>query len=105
MREAIQILAREGLVTHNMHRGAFVTEFGPDDVHDLYRVRRLIELAAARSAAEPGTDLSELEGAVDGLDVAVKRGDRTAIVEEDLRFHRALVRTLRSPRLEAMFNG
>jgi DNA-binding GntR family transcriptional regulator len=105
MREAIQILVREGLVTRNMHRGAFVARLEPADVHDLYRVRRLVELAALRYAARAGTDLSELELAVAGLAAAVERGDRTAIVEEDLRFHKALVRTMDSPRLESLFDA
>src|SRR3990170_4985376 len=43
MREAIRVLAREGLVTHHLHRGALVTRLTASDVEDLFRVRRTVE--------------------------------------------------------------
>src|SRR6476620_595676 len=40
IREATHILIGERLVTKQMHRGAFVSELDPDDIRDLYRLRR-----------------------------------------------------------------
>ena len=51
IREATQILVGERLVTRRMHRGAFVSRLGAEDVHDLYRVRRIVELPAVGEAA------------------------------------------------------
>ena len=51
IREATQILVGERLVTRRMHRGAFVSRLVTDDVHDLYRVRRIVELPAIDGAA------------------------------------------------------
>ena len=39
IREAIQILVREGLVRHNVHRGFTVTQLCDADIDDIYRVR------------------------------------------------------------------
>jgi DNA-binding transcriptional regulator YhcF (GntR family) len=49
MREAIRILAREGLVAHELHKGAVVTTLAERDVEDIFRVRRALELAAVHA--------------------------------------------------------
>ena len=49
LRDAIRVLARQGLVTHTMHRGAVVTTLSEEDVADLFRVRR-----APRAAGDRG---------------------------------------------------
>ncbi len=58
VREALQRLARDGLVVLEAHRGAFVTELGRDEVLELFEVREALEAEAAGLAAlkitEPG---------------------------------------------------
>jgi DNA-binding GntR family transcriptional regulator len=103
VREATQILVGEGLVTREMHRGAFVSRLGVDDARDLYRVRRVVELEAIREVV--GRDLSGMEAAVRGLAQAVEEDDRTAAVEQDLQFHRELVELMSSSRLGELFES
>jgi DNA-binding GntR family transcriptional regulator len=103
VREATQILVGEGLVTREMHRGAFVSRLGVDDARDLYRVRRVVELEAIREVI--GRDLSGMEAAVRGLAQAVDEDDRTAAVEQDLQFHRELVELMSSSRLGELFES
>jgi DNA-binding GntR family transcriptional regulator len=103
VREATQILVGEGLVTREMHRGAFVSRLGIDDVRDLYRVRRVVELEAIREVV--GRDLSGMEAAVSALAQAVEEDDRTAAVEQDLQFHRELVDLMSSSRLGELFES
>jgi DNA-binding GntR family transcriptional regulator len=105
VREAIQMLAGQGLVTRSMHRGAFVARLTADDVHDLYTVRRLVELAAVADAARPGADLSALQDSVAALAAAADKRDLGAIVEQDLRFHLGLVEAMRSPRLKSLWEA
>jgi DNA-binding GntR family transcriptional regulator len=38
IRDAIRDLAQDGLLTHELHRGAIVRELGAEDVADLYAV-------------------------------------------------------------------
>jgi DNA-binding GntR family transcriptional regulator len=105
VREAIQMLVSQGLVKRSMHRGAFVARLTPEDVRDLYRVRRLVELAATADAAKPGADLSALQDAVAALAAVADQGDLAGIVEQDLRFHLGLVETTRSPRLKSLWES
>jgi DNA-binding GntR family transcriptional regulator len=106
MREAIRVLAREGLVTHQMHHGAVVTRLDTDSVKDIFRVRRVLELAAIEAAlgAEP-EQLAELAEAVGELEVAVGTGDWGAITDADELFHERLVGLLGSRRLSRFFDA
>ena len=56
VREAMQRLARDGLVVIEPHRGAFVTSLGRDEVLDLFEVRAALEAEAAGLAALKMTD-------------------------------------------------
>jgi DNA-binding GntR family transcriptional regulator len=105
VREALILLAREGLVDIEPRRGAVVRQFDAADLADLYDVRALIEPHAARRAATRiGTadvarlaeicDRADARGAAD--DDAVE--DQVALNEE---FHRIIVAAAESPRLEA----
>jgi DNA-binding GntR family transcriptional regulator len=105
VREALILLAREGLVDIEPRRGAVVRQFDAADLADLYDVRALIEPYAARRAAtrigpRELANLAELcdragaRGAAD--DAAVE--DQVALNEQ---FHRIVVAAAESPRLEA----
>ena len=47
LREALKVLAAEGLVTMKVRRGAYVTEMSRDDVAQAYHLLALIESDAA----------------------------------------------------------
>ena len=105
VREALILLAREGLVDIEPRRGAVVRRFDAADLADLYDVRALIEPYAARRAATRIAaqdvarlveicDRADARGAAD--DAAVE--DQVALNEE---FHRIIVAAAQSPRLEA----
>src|SRR5512137_3094762 len=51
LREALKVLAVEGLVTMKVRRGAYVTEMSRDDVTQVYRVLALLESDAAGEVA------------------------------------------------------
>ena len=51
LREAIKVLAAEGLVTMKLRRGAYVTEVNEKDLRDVYHLLALLESDAARSVA------------------------------------------------------
>jgi DNA-binding GntR family transcriptional regulator len=104
MREAIRLLAREGLVTHNMHRGALVRRLTEEDVGDIFRVRRAVELEAVQETAGASVEqLAALEASVRGLEQAADADSYESIIESDVEFHERLVRMLGSPRLDRFF--
>jgi len=105
IRDAVRALAREGLVTHTMHRGATVTRLTERDVVDVLRVRARIETQAidASEAATP-EQLAGLEDAVNQLERAANADDWDQVVDADCLFHRRLVGILGSPRLDRFYD-
>jgi len=63
VREALQRLAREGLVVHFPHRGMVVAEISATGTRDIYEFRSLIDGEAARLAAQRASnaEISELQ--------------------------------------------
>jgi DNA-binding GntR family transcriptional regulator len=104
VREAVRVLARQGLVTHSMHRGAVVTRLSEADVADLYRVRRALETQAIDASASASPDaLAGLADAVGELERAAADGDWDRMVAADWSVHERLVGFLGSRRLSAFF--
>jgi DNA-binding GntR family transcriptional regulator len=69
LREALQRLAVEGLVTHRPNRGMFVAGIGAADVQEIYEFRTLIDgtavsLAASRATSAQIETLAELHTAL-----------------------------------------
>ena len=91
LREALKVLAAEGLVTMKVRRGAYVTGMSEKDLRDVYHLLSLLESDAAGVVAERATpeqqqtlrDLhAELESAA---------GNREAFFSVNERFHMALL--------------
>jgi DNA-binding GntR family transcriptional regulator len=93
VREALVRLEHEGLVRVEPRRGAFIVGMTPDDVHDVYELRQLIEGRAASRAAEriDADGLARLELLASQMDEALGRREPSAMVEPDVEFHRQLV--------------
>jgi DNA-binding GntR family transcriptional regulator len=93
LREALRLLAQQGLVEHVPRRGVRVATLSDRDVHELYEVRDILEQHAVRTAfggvAKP--DLSGVVAAVDAMRAAAGRGDRLDIADAHRRFHGAVV--------------
>jgi len=56
VREALGRLEQDGLVILNSFRSALVTEYTARDLQEIYELREIIEVAAARAAAESMSD-------------------------------------------------
>ena len=76
LREALKVLAAEGLVTMKVRRGAYVTEVSKSDLADVYHLLSLLESDAAGVVATQATDaeLAELQALHKQLVVAAKPG-------------------------------
>ena len=61
MREALKVLAVEGLVTMKVRRGAYVTEMSRDDVAQVYHLLALLESDAAGVVATSASDAQRAE--------------------------------------------
>lgn len=74
LREAIKVLATEGLITMKMRRGAYVTEVNDKDLRDVFHLMAVLEADAAGSAALNATDeqLDELSSLHEQLEKSTK---------------------------------
>ena len=77
LREALKVLAVEGLVTMKLRRGAYVTEMSRDDVSQVYRLLALLEADAAAQVAAEASDaeIAELRGLHEGLEKQTRQRD------------------------------
>jgi DNA-binding FadR family transcriptional regulator len=115
VREVVKSLIAKGLVTSGPKVGTRVQQaeqwnwFDPDVIawqseagltpeflRDLQDLRRVVEPAAVRMAAERATpeDIAEIESAIEGMRRAVEEGGD--YVAHDLRFHQGLLRASRN---------
>ena len=72
LREALKVLAAEGLVTMKVRRGAYVTEVSTQDLRDVYHLLSLLESDAAGVVATTASDaeLAELRALHTQLEAA-----------------------------------
>jgi DNA-binding GntR family transcriptional regulator len=104
MREAMRILALEGLLKRSIHRGVTVPELSLEDVEEIYHLRRMLEIPAVLVVDMPGPEiLEELRCAVDRYEQAVKAKDWSAAVTSDLQIHSCLIRFHGNHRLESFY--
>jgi len=91
LREALKVLATEGLVTMKMRRGAYVTEVNDKDQHDVYHLLSLLESDAAGVVAVQASDaeLADLNSIHQELVAAVGNTDKFFEINE--RFHMRLL--------------
>jgi DNA-binding GntR family transcriptional regulator len=87
VREAINILMAEGLVTKGHGRSARVLNLSKQDIIHLYQVRGALEGLAARLLAERDAPLTGMEAALAEMRQAVHRNDVRQIIDCVQRFH------------------
>jgi DNA-binding GntR family transcriptional regulator len=92
LREALKVLAAEGLVTMKPRRGAYVAEASEADLKEVYHLLSLLESDAASVVAAQATDgqLAELRTLHEALEAAADNAERFFAVNQD--FHTALLR-------------
>ncbi|MDX6441575.1 MAG: hypothetical protein QOE43_1304, partial [Gaiellaceae bacterium] len=93
VREALRLLAAEGLVELVPRIGALVAEVSLDDVRELYACRMLLEPVAAGLAvtALRPEDVRELETIRTAMEAAVADDDGHAFLAENIAYFRLLL--------------
>jgi DNA-binding GntR family transcriptional regulator len=106
VREAINRLAKEGLVEIFPQRGAFVIRFSEEDVNELFLIRENLEGLAAYLAAEKmtGTDLTRLESCVEGFKEPYGKKDIRRYAREDFKFHQTIIKLSDARRLTTLIS-
>lgn len=89
VREALHVLAGEGLVTYRPRRGYVVTELDLADLEEIYRLRRLLETDALRRGVPRATpnDVAALSQEADACLAAAAAKDIAGQLAANRRFH------------------
>ncbi|MFD8382343.1 GntR family transcriptional regulator [Streptomyces sp. NPDC059679] len=100
VREALQLLIGEGLAVREPNKGVLVRQLNEAEVEDIFRARRILELAGVRAVVNASRgDLTTLSGRLEEYETAVKEGRPVEISRTHMQFHVAIVGLLGSPRL------
>lgn len=105
VREAFRTLIGEHLLVYEAHKGVTVRSLTVADVHDIYRLRRMFELAAIDLLDSNRATLDEaaLRRTVAEGDQAGASGNWVAAGTANLRFHSTLVALHGSARMDEIF--
>jgi DNA-binding GntR family transcriptional regulator len=104
VREALIALEREGWLTIELHRGAFINAISPAVVRDHYELHGLIYGFAARRALSRGApDFAERLGKV--ADALVAATDLREIGTLSAQFHRTVLEEAHNRRIATLLRG
>jgi DNA-binding GntR family transcriptional regulator len=103
VREAFAELVSERLVVREPNRGVFVASLGARDIHDVYTVRRAIEVSAVRGGGSPES-IALVRAAVEEGKSAAAAGDNERLGSANQHFHGALVAMADSERLNTIMS-
>ena len=106
MREAIKVLASEGLVTTKMNKGAYVTEVERRDLEQIFTVLSLLEGEAAKETAHRATEaeLTQLDDLHHRLEKAAADRDLEQFFEINVRFHEKIQEIAANPWMNGVIN-
>jgi DNA-binding GntR family transcriptional regulator len=92
LREALWLLARQGLVQIRAHHGASVTQLSEQDIRDIFEIRETLETRAALRirARLDAAVTGALKEALADLEASCQARDMRAFSAADLRFHKTL---------------
>lgn len=83
IREALKLLATEGLLQHDHNRGYFVTRLDLDEARQLYKLRRWLEMELLQTAEWPTKQqIKQFNTRFDALDKMDQRADFPAWTRE-----------------------
>ncbi|HUN07174.1 MAG TPA: GntR family transcriptional regulator [Aggregatilineales bacterium] len=93
LREAIQILSREGLVETIPYRGAIVRNLSRRDIEELYSLRSVLESFAVQRIIErnDAEQVTRLRAVFESMLTAAQGGDLKAVNNIDREFHDTLI--------------
>jgi DNA-binding GntR family transcriptional regulator len=109
VRNAIQVLAAEGLVEVRPRSGTFVARVTARELEETFDIRAALEcLAAEKATARPDLDqaVEELRGWLHALDRPVRtERDRVRHEQDNAEFHLCLIRASGSSRLRETYQA
>lgn len=107
VRDALRLLAADGLVELLSRRGAFVTRPSWEDIEDVYQIREILECVAVDAVIQEGPSaIRELQGLVEGMaatNVGESHSDYPAYIQLDQQLHQFVVDCMENRKLSEMY--
>ncbi len=93
IRDAFSRLENEGLIVSVPRKGAFVREYSPKDIREIFQIRGMLEGLAVRLACEKegNLDCTSLRDANNRFRQALERKDASLCAQEDYAFHSTII--------------
>lgn len=98
IREALKVLESEGFIEIHSYRGAYIARVSPQDIDDVYEIRGLLEVEAARQVCMtiPTAAITELEKLLKNDQKAFEDGNNELHYEYDAIFHDTFMKYIRN---------
>ncbi len=107
VREAIRMLADEGLVTITRGTGARVAQITEEELQEVLELRCALDQLCARLAAERITEegKEELQKALAAFVRAISHGTQMEIADADVAFHDVIIRAAGNRKIQGILSG
>ena len=102
VREAFQILARDGLIKLRQNKGAIVLGITDTYIREHYQLRAILESACAGLAAEEGVDISGIRDSYEESKAALENGDYSQYASQNREFHSEIWAAAGNKKMENM---
>jgi DNA-binding GntR family transcriptional regulator len=105
VREALNSLATEGLITIEPRRGAFLRRFSVKEMTDLYDLRIVIETYSVQRAEVTPKLLATLDKSIERARLLLNKNKKLEYIEEDMNFHGSIAEATGSAPLVSVFKN
>ncbi|MGH9444542.1 MAG: GntR family transcriptional regulator [Terriglobia bacterium] len=105
IREAMNRLETEGLITIRPRRGAFVSGFSRRDIEEIYDLRETLEAAAVRKVALDAKACARLRAALNAAKASLREKNKVGYVLADADFHRIIAQANPNSRLRKILES
>ena len=102
VREAFQILARDGLIKLRPNKGAIVLGINDTYIREHYQLRAILESACAELAAAEGVDISGIREAYERSKESLQKGDYSNYASQNREFHSEIWAAAGNKKMESM---
>ena len=105
VREALNRLESEGLITIVPRRGAFVVQLSVQDIEEIFELREALEALVVKDAVLDEKILARMRAAVMSAKHYLEEGDKTNYIRADAAFHSILAEASSNSRLKKILEN
>ena len=105
MREAVKVLAAEGVLRLQLNRGAIVAETTPQDIEELFPIMAALEAVAGEQACRKASDvqIAQLRALHNAMVGHYEAGEEAAYLRHNRLIHEAIVEMTGNATLAGMY--